>query len=70
MATSVYEAEMLAKLLESRLNNEQLRQIAKLAPGAEVPAFCRQALAKYEAQPAVWSGAFELVRKRQGTLAG
>jgi hypothetical protein len=70
MATPVYEAEMLAKLLESRLNNEQLREVAKLAPGAAVPAFCRMALAKYEAPPAVWSGAFELVKKRQVTLAG
>ena len=70
MATPVYEAEVLAKLLESRLNNEQLGQVAKLAPNATVPAFCRQALAKYEAQPAVWSGAFELVKKRQAILAG
>jgi hypothetical protein len=70
MATAVYEAEVLAKLLEGRLNNEQLAQVAKLAPGAAVPAFCRQALAKYEAQPAVWSGAFELVKKRQASLGG
>jgi len=70
MATPVYEAEMLAKLLESRLNNQQLAQVAKLVAGAAVPAFCRQALAKYEAQPAVWAGAFELVKKRQATLAG
>jgi hypothetical protein len=70
MATPVYEPEALAKLLESRLNNEQLGQVAKLAPGAPVPAFCRQALAKYEAQPAVWAGAFELVKKRQIILAG
>ena len=70
MATPVYEAEVLAKLLESRLNNEQLGQVAKLAPNATVPAFCRQALAKYEAQPAVWSGAFELVKKRQAILGG
>ncbi len=70
MATHVYEAEVLAKLLESRLNNEQLDQAARLAPGAAVPAFCRQALANYEAQPAVWSGAFELVKKRRATLAG
>jgi hypothetical protein len=70
MATPVYEAEKLAKLLESRLNNEQLGQLAKLGPGAPVPAFCRQALAKYEAQPAVWSGAFELVKKRQAALGG
>ncbi len=70
MATPVYEAEVLAKLLESLLDNDQLRQVAKLAPGAEVPAFCRKALAKFEAQPAVWSGAFEMVKKRQATLAG
>lgn len=70
MATPVYDAAVLAKLLESRLNNEQLGQIAKLAADAPVPAFCRQALAKYEAQPAVWAGAFELVKKRQATLAG
>ena len=70
MATPIYEAEALAKLLESRLNSDQLGQVAKLAPGAPVPTFCRQALAKYEAQPAVWSGAFELVKKRLITLAG
>lgn len=70
MATPVYDADMLAKLLESFLTNEQLGQVAKLAPGAAVPAFCRQALSKYEAQPAVWAGAFELVKKRQATLAG
>jgi hypothetical protein len=70
MATPVYEAEALAKLLESRLNNLQLGQIAKLAPGAPVPAFCRQALSKFEAQPAVWSAAFELIKKRQVTLSG
>ncbi len=70
MATPIYDADVLAKLLESRLNNEQLGQLAKLAPGAAVPPFCRQALAKYEAQPAVWAGAFELVKKRQASLAG
>ena len=70
MATAVYDAEVLAKLLENLLNNEQLGQVAKLGPGAPVPAFCRQALAKYEAQPAVWAGAFDLVKKRRATLAG
>ena len=70
MATPVYEAEALAKLMENFLNNEQLAQIAKLAPNAPVPAFCKQALAKYTAQPAVWSGAFELVKKRMASLAG
>ena len=70
MATPIYEADVLAKLLEGRLNNEQLGQVAKLGPGAAVPAFCRQALANFEAQPAVWSGAFELVKKRQVTLGG
>lgn len=64
MATPIYEAEVLAKLLENLLNNDQLGQVAKLTPNAAVPAFCRQALAKYEAQPAVWSGAFALVKKR------
>jgi hypothetical protein len=68
MATPVYEAEALAKLLETRLTNDQLGQIAKLAPGAPVPGFCRSALANYEAQPAVWAGAFELVKKRQAAL--
>jgi hypothetical protein len=70
MANTVYEAEVLAKLLEGLLNNEQLAQVAKLAPNATVPAFCRQALAKFEAQPAVWSAAFELIKKRQATLGG
>ncbi|HEY4179504.1 MAG TPA: hypothetical protein VGM90_21840 [Kofleriaceae bacterium] len=70
MATPIYEAEALAKLLEGLLNNEQLGLVAKLAPGAVVPAFCRQALAKFEAKPAVWSGAFELVKKRQVALGG
>jgi hypothetical protein len=70
MATPVYDADALAKLLESRLNNDQLGQIAKLAPNAPVPAFCRSALANYEAQPAVWSGAFELVKKRVAARAG
>jgi hypothetical protein len=68
MATPIYDADALAKLLETRLNNEQLAQIAKLAPGAAAPTFCKQALASYEAQPAVWSRAFELVKKRQATL--
>jgi hypothetical protein len=70
MATTIYDAEALAKLLEGLLNNEQLGQVAKLAPNAPVPAFCRQALSKYEAQPAVWAGAFELIKKRQATLGG
>jgi hypothetical protein len=68
--TNIYEAEALAKLLESLLNREQLGQVAKLAPGADVPAFCRKALAKYDAQPAVWSAAFELIKKRQSILGG
>lgn len=67
-ATSVHDADILARILESRLNNEQLGEIAKLAPGAPVPTFCRQALSKYQAQPAVWAGAFELVKKRQKSL--
>ncbi|HEX4416663.1 MAG TPA: hypothetical protein VH165_02135 [Kofleriaceae bacterium] len=56
--------------MESQLNNDQLGQIAKLAPNAEVPAFCRKQLASYEAQPAVWSAAFALVKRRVATLAG
>lgn len=68
--TRVYEADVLVKLMESQLNNDQLGQIAKLAPNAEVPAFCRKQLASYEAQPAVWSAAFALVKRRVATLAG
>jgi len=69
MATRIYEADALAKLLESRLSTEQFAQVAKLAPDAAVPAFCRSALNQYEAQPAVWTAAFELVKKRHAALS-
>lgn len=68
MATRIYDGDQLAKLLETQLSTEQFAQVAKLAPDAAVPAFCRSVLNKFEAQPEVWTAAFALVKKRHAQL--